>query len=83
MSPHKNDPADRAQPELPQASPQTGNDAFPPDDYEQGGTAEELTYDPVLPKQTVTVSVHCHIGDCGRPLPYPQASATLWLSLTH
>jgi hypothetical protein len=71
MSPHKNDPAALAQPESSPVNPQAGKNGSPSGGCEQGYAAEELTYDPVPPKKTITVSVRYRIGGRGRPLPYP------------
>jgi hypothetical protein len=70
MNPHKSDPAARAQPGLPQATAPVGGSGSPLGGCGESEDAEELTYDPVPPKKTVTVSVRYRIGGRGQPLPY-------------
>lgn len=38
---------------------------------EQASDMEELVYDSLPPKQTITVSVRYHIRGRGQPLPHP------------
>jgi hypothetical protein len=58
-----------AHPGSPQAGASPDTNGSPLDG--RGQEAEELTYEPVPPKKTVTVSVHYRIRGRGRPLPYP------------
>jgi hypothetical protein len=52
-------------------SSETGNKGSPVNDREAEEKNEDLKYDPIPPKKTVTVTVRYHIRGRGRPLPYP------------
>jgi hypothetical protein len=71
MNPHTSDPAVFAPQGLPQADSDTDKNGSRLDNQEQGPDTEELAYDFVPPKQTVTVSVRYRISGRGQPLPYP------------
>jgi hypothetical protein len=55
------------------ASSEGNYNGSPQDVGERAAQAEELTYDPIPPKKTITVSVRYHVRGRGRPMPYPRA----------
>jgi hypothetical protein len=71
MNPDTNNPAAFPSSGLPQAAPETDRNGSPLDKQAQEADTEELVYDFVPPKQTVTVSVRYRIRGRGQPLPYP------------
>jgi hypothetical protein len=71
MNPDINNPAPFASPGLPHASSEADRNGSRLDSQEQAADTEELDYDLVPPKQTVTVSVRYRIRGRGQPLPYP------------
>ena len=70
MNPDTNDPAAFAPPGLLQAASQADRNGSGLDNQGQAVDAEELGYDSVPPKHTVTVSVRYRIRGRGQPLPY-------------
>ncbi len=71
MNPHNGDPAADAPSVLPPAASEEGSNGSPLDDHGLAGNTEELNYDPVWPKQTITVSVCYRIRGRSQPLLYP------------
>jgi hypothetical protein len=71
MIPHNNDPAALASPGLPQATSEACINGTPQEDHGQQGNTEELVYERVPPKRTLTVSVCYRIRGRGQPLHFP------------
>jgi len=71
MNTHNTDPAAIGSPGLPQATPEAGSNGTPLEDCGQQEHSELVTYDPVPPKRTVTVSVRYRLRGRGQPLHYP------------
>lgn len=71
MNPDTNNPAAFAPSGLPQAASETDRNGSRQDNQGQAADTEELSYDFVPPKKTVTVSVRYRIRGRGQPLPYP------------
>lgn len=71
MNLHNRDPAAMEQGRSPQATSQAGMNGCPPDGRGRKVDTEELYYEPVPPKKTVTLSIRYRVRGRGRPLPYP------------
>jgi hypothetical protein len=71
MNPDAKNPAAFAPSELPQAASEMDSNGSRSGKQGQAVDTEELSYDFVPPKKTITVSVRYHLRGRGQPLPYP------------
>lgn len=70
MNPDTKITAAFASPDLPHASSEADRNGSQLESQEQESGTEELVYDLVPPKKSVTVSVRYRIRGRGQPLPY-------------
>jgi hypothetical protein len=70
MNPGTNNPAACSLTGLPQTTPEMDRNGSQLDNPAQVADRDELRYDSVPPKKSVTVSVRYRIRGRGRPLPY-------------
>jgi hypothetical protein len=67
MPPPQKAPVKFPQSGLPDVAAEAGSNGSPPDECAREDDTEEVGYDPIPPKKTVTISVHYRIRGRGQP----------------